>query len=226
MTEGTPFQDNVPPLPKSKSGVNGCLIGCLIAVLVAAIGTGAIVYFSYSAMTGAINEMTESEPRELPAVTIDEAGRAAANEKFTQLKSTLDNGGETKEFTFTGDEINALLRTNDTGVFGESVYVTVANGEIRGEVSLDLGRLIPLGIFDGRYANGSATFNVYTRDNRLFVFVESFQMKGEDAPAELVAQMRTKNLAEDMASDPSVQEWMGRIEAIDVVEDKVVVKLK
>lgn len=220
-------EERVPPLPKSSSGINGCLIGCLIVFVIGVAGVAIVAWFSYQSFQGAINDVTEPEPRELPALDVTEEERTAANEKFDRFQAAMESGGEEKEFSFTGEEINVMLRSNpDTSKFGDSVYVTIANGELRGEVSLNLGAIIPLGMFEGRYANGSATFNVYAQNDRLFVFVESFQMKGEDAPAELVQQIRTQNLAQDIANDPQMGPWIQKIDEINVVEDKLVVTLK
>lgn len=219
-------QDPVPPLPKPKSGVNGCLIGCLVAFLAAVVGVGLVGYFTYDAATSAINEMTESTPRDLPAVAISDEARTAADEKFARFKSALENGGGEKEFFFTGDEINVLLRSNKTAVFGEGVFVTIVNGEVRGEVSLDLGKLIPIWIFKGRYANGSAVFNVYTENDQLYVYVTSFQIKGKDAPQEIMDQLRAKNFAQELKDDPNIRRYMSKIQEISVDADKLVVKLK
>ena len=217
--------DDVPPLPKSSSGLNGCLIGCLIFFAVAVVGGGLVMYAGYRGVTGMLDAATETAPREIPPLALSEEEKKASEEKLTQLSTAFETGGDTKEFTLTGDDINVMLRAKEnTRLFGESVYVTVANGEIRGEVSLALGQLIPL--LDGRYLNGSATFNVSASDGRLFVFIESFQVKGEDAPPEMMAQLRVQNLAQEMANDPSLRDFVQKIEAIRVEEDRVIVTLK
>lgn len=217
--------DDIPPLPKSSSGLNGCLIGCLIFFAVAVAGAGLVGYAMYRGATGMLNAATETAPRELPPLTLSEEEKLASEEKLAQLSSAFESGGDSKEFTLSGEDINVMLRAKEnTRLFGESVYVTVANGEIRGEVSFPLGELIPL--LDGRYLNGSATFNVSASDGRLFVFIESFQVKGEDAPPEVMAQLRVQNLAQDMANDPSIRDFVAKIEAIRVEEDRVIVTLK
>lgn len=220
-------QEPVPPLPqKSRSNVNGCLIGCLIVFVVGLVGAGLVAFAMYKGLQTAVNEWTETEPRELPALEITDEERAAATDKFERFKTAMEEESGEKEFSFTGDEINFMLRSHpEAVVFGESVYVTVEDGEIRGDVSLNLGDIIPIGMFDGRYANGSAVFDVYTQDDRLFVFIESFQMKGEDPPPDISQQLRNQNLAQEMAGKPKFEAWMAEIQDIRVVEDRIVVTL-
>lgn len=220
-------EENIPPMPKSSSGLNGCLIGCLIVFLVGFAGAGLVSFFAYQGITGVLSATTETEPRELPPLELTEAEESAASEKYTKLTTAMEQGSDEKEFAFSGDDINAILRSSDhpqVQALGESVYMTIANGELRGEVSLELGRFIPL--LKGRYLNGSATFNVSASDGRLFVFIENFQIKGEDAPAEIMSQLRVQNLVQDMTSDPKMREIIEKIEEIRVEEDRLIVTLK
>ncbi len=221
-------QDSVPPLPKSSSNAKGCIIGCLIVFVIGVAGVGIATYAAYNAGMGALNAITETEPRPLPEVVMTEEETTAASEKFERFTEAVKSGAsDEKAFSFSGQEINVMLRSNDTSrVLGESVFVTVEDDEIRGEVSFSLGDLVPLPFMEGRYANGSATFSVSTNDGRLFVFIENFRMKGEDAPPEILEGLRQENLAKDMMSDPEFQEMMENIDSIAVEGDQLVVTLK
>jgi len=217
-------QDSVPPLPKSSSNVNGCLIGCLVVFAVVCLGGGILIFSMYKMIDGTITAYTEETPQELPALTLSEEQSTAAHEKIAQFESALDSGTGPREFSFTGDELNIMLRSSEPGqVFGESVYLTVANGEVRGEVSLDLGTFIPL--LDGRYANGSATFDIYTEGGMLHIYMDSFQVKGEPASEEFMEGVRSQNLALEVADDPEFRAWIEKIEAIRVEGDRLIVTL-
>ena len=217
-------QDSVPPLPKSSSNVNGCLIGCLIVLVVGLLGVAIAGFTVYKSMQGALTTYTEETPRELPALTLSEEQSTAADEKIAQFEAALDSGTGPREFSFSGDELNVMLRSSEPGqFFGESVYVTVADGEVRGEVSFDIGTLIPF--LAGRYANGSATFDIYTEDGVLHVYIDSFQVKGEAASEEFMSGMRVQNLALEMAEDPEFRAWIKKIEAIRVEGDQLIVTL-
>lgn len=214
-------------MPKSSSGINGCLIGCAIVLLVGVIGAGLVAFAVYQGAKGALDAATETAPRELPPLELSPEEQAASEEKFNQLKAAFESGSETKEFALTGNDINVMLRSGeDIRVLGESVFVTVAAGEVRGEVSLDLGSVIPIGFLKGRYLNGSATFDVSATNGRLFVFVENFQFKGEDPPAEVVDQLRSQNLAQEMANDPQFKDFFAKIDAIRVEGDQLIITLK
>ena len=217
-------QDSVPPLPKSSSNVNGCLIGCLVVLVVAVLGAGILAFTAYKTIGGAVTAYTEETPRELPALTLSNEQMTAADEKIAQFETALDTGTGPREFSFTGDELNVMLRSSEPGqFFGESIYVTVANSEVRGEVSFDLGKMLPL--LEGRYANGSATFNVFAEGGMLHVYVDSFQVKGEAASEEFMGGMRAQNLALEFADDPEFRAWIEKIEAIRVEGDQLIVTL-
>ena len=178
----------------------------------------------YKTVGGTITAYTEETPRELPALTLSEEQSTAANEKIAQFEAALDSGTGPREFSFTGDELNVMLRSSEPGqFFGESIYVTVANGEVRGEISFDLGTIIPL--LEGRYANGSATFDIYTEDGMLHIYMDSFQVKGEAASEEFMEGMRSQNLALEVAEDPEFRAWIEKVEAIRVEGDRLIVTL-
>lgn len=217
-------QDYVPPLPKSSSNVNGCLIGCLVVAVVGVLGAGIFGFTVYKMVQTSITAYTEEAPRELPALELSDEEMTAANEKLAQFRSAVETGTGPREFSFNAEELNVMLRSSEPGqVFGDSVYLTIANGEIRGEVSFDIGKLIP--ILDGRYANGSATFTVYTAGGMLHVYMESFQVKGEEASQEFMDGMAAQNWAQEVSTDPEFKAWIEKIEEIRVEDDKLIVKL-
>lgn len=218
-------QESVPPLPKSGSNFNGCLIGCLVVVVLGVLAAGIASYTFYRSIQGTVTAYTEDKPQELPVLKLDDAQMAAAKEKIEQFRAAVDSGTGPREFSFTGDELNVMLRNSEPGgLLGDSVYITIANSEVRGEVSLNLGALIP--IFNGRYANGSATFNVYTEGGMLYVFIESFQVKGQAASQELLNGMRAQNLAQEAAKNPQFQAWISKVDEIRAEGAKLLVKLK
>lgn len=221
-------QDPVPPLPKPRSNAKGCIIGCLIVFVIGVAGVGIGTYTAYNAGMGALNSMTEKEPRELPEVVMTEEETKAASEKLKQFTEAIKSAESSqKTFTFTGQELNAILRSNDTTrALGESVVVTIKDGVVHGEVSLNLGDLLPIPFLQGRYANGSATFSISARDGRLFVFVEGFRMKGKEAPPEILEGLRTENLAKDAMNNPDFRELMKNVESVAVEGDQLVVTLK
>lgn len=222
-------QEPVPPLPqKSNSNVKGCLIGCAIVAVVGIVGTALIAFAVYKMGMETLNAFTESEPRPIPEVSMTEEESAAAKAKFDAFKEAVQSGeSEQKEFSFTGQELNVMLRSNEeSATLGKSVYLTIEDGEISGEVSLNLGELVPVGFLEGRYANGAATFSVSAENGRLFVFIEDFRVKGEPASPQIQQELRKTNLAEDAMSDPDLQKMMDNIETVSVEGDKLLVTLK
>ena len=221
-------QDPVPPLPKSSSNVNGCIIGCLIVFVIGVAGVGIATYATYRAGMGMLDAVTEAEPRELPEVTMTDEESQIAAEKFKRFQAAIESeDAEEKTYSFTGQEINVLLRSPDTPLpIGKSVFVTVKDGELQGEVSLNLGDLIPVGFFQGRYVNGAATFSVSAEHGRLNIYIESLRVKGEEVPEEVRGQLRQTNFAENMNTNPNVQKFLERIKSISVEGDQLLGTLK
>jgi len=223
-------QDTMPPLPRSSSSSSskGCLIGCLIVFVIGVAGSALMGYVVYRAGLETLNAFTETEPQPIPEVAMTDGERDAVTAKMEGFVEAVKSGeSEEKTFVFTGQELNVLIRSfEDPRRLGESVYLTIENGEVKGEVSLNLGQIIPISFLEGRYANGAATFSVNARDGRLFIFVEQFQVKGKDAPPDIVEQFRQTNLADDAMGDPEFQNLMENIESIAVEDDRLVVTLK
>lgn len=220
-------QEPVPPLPpKSDSGTKGCLIGCAIVAAVGVVGTILIVFALYRASVETLEAFTETEPRPVPEVQMTEEEGAAARTKAQEFMSAVKSGeSEEKEFRFTGKELNVLLRSNpDLAAVGDSVHVTIEDGEMKGQVSLDIGQFIPF--LAGRYANGTATFDVSTNDGLLFVFIEDFSVKGEPAAPAVLEEVRKVNLAEDAKNDPEFVEFMNNVESVKVEGDQLIILLK
>lgn len=219
-------QDYVPPLPKSSgSNATGCIIGCAIVFVVGLLGTTLLLFMGYRLAQSQLTSMTEEVPRELPALDLEPAERQASEEKLAAFRTAMETGGDPREFSFTGDDLNVMIRNSDVGdIFGDSIYVTIANGEVRGKVSLDLGKLIPLA--DGRYMNGSATFNVFTEGGTLHVYMSSFQFKGEAASQEFMDGVGSQNFAAELADDPEFKAWVEKIESIKVEGDTMTVTLR
>lgn len=217
--------DNVPPLPKSSSNATGCIIGCAIVFVVGLLGTTLLLFMGFKLAQSKLSTITEEVPRELPALDLEPAERQASEEKLAAFRTAMETGGEPREFSFTGDDLNVMIRDSDVGeVFGDSIYVTIANGEVRGEVSFNLGEFIPL--LDGRYMNGSATFNVFTEGGRLHVYMASFQYKGEAASQEVMDGLSNQDFAAELADDPEFKRWVEKIESIQVEGDTMTVKLR
>tara|TARA_R110001592_G_scaffold347189_3_gene640504 strand:+ start:222 stop:899 length:678 start_codon:yes stop_codon:yes gene_type:complete len=223
-------QDQVPSLPKSSSNSNvkGCVIGCAIVFIVGAIGAGVVGYGLFRGVSGFMEAMTETEPRPIPEVTMTDEEATAVSEKLEAFKTALNSGDSAeKEFSLTGQEVNVLIRSDDTAkVFGDSVYVTIEGGEMKGEMSLRLGDLLPVAFLENRYLNGAATFSVSAQDGRLYIYVEELKIKGETAPDSIMDQLRQENFAAEMMKKPDFEGTMAKIESVEVVDDRLVVRLK
>jgi len=219
-------QESMPPLPKGdNSNAKGCIIGCAAAFLLVMITVAVAIYAVYAVVNGKVNQYTEDQPREIPQLELSEEALRASEDKLLALENAAATGEGPREFRLTGDDLNVMLRNSEGGaIFGDSTFVSVENGEVHGEVSLDLGKIIPF--FDGRYANGSATVNVFLEAGRLHVYVKSFRVRGEELPEDMLRNISSQNLADEEQNNPEFQAWVDKLESLNVEGNEIVLKLK
>ncbi len=210
---------------KSGSGTNTCLlaagIGCATVVLLAFIVVIAGFFLARSAVRAVVAEYTDSEPIDLPTVTVSEEEREAVKEQFDAFQQDLGEGVVTEPLTLTETEVNALIRYHpDFEEIQDNVYVAFEDGLVKGQISLPLDMIshMPLvgGLVEGRYLNGTGTFNIDVSAGRLVVRPEEIEVRGEPLPDQLMNELRGQNLLADIDHDPELARRIGQLESIEV----------
>ena len=210
---------------KSGSGVNTCLlaagIGCATVVLLAFVIVIAGFFLARSAVRTVVAEYTDSEPIDLPTVTISDEERESLQERFDAFQEDLAEGIATEPLTLTETEANALIRYHpDFDEIQDNVYVTFKDGFVQGQISLPLEMFshLPLvgGLVEGRYLNGTGTFNIDVSAGRLVVRPVEIEVRGEPLPDQLMNELRGQNLLADIDHDPELVQKIGQLESIEV----------
>ena len=202
------------------SFVKFVMIGCLSIIVLLVIG-GLIAFFGIrSYMSNLLEKYTETEPRALPELTFSEAEAQRVVARMDAFKKAVEESTPTEPLVLTGDEVNMLIHHHPQWKpLAGKVYVTIEEDKIQGQVSVSLeefGEFIK-----GRFLNGSAIFNVGLTAGRLFVFVESVEVKENPLPDELMQKLRSKNLAEDADPDPELTALIEKLESITVENGKL-----
>lgn len=217
------------PIRNTQPEKGGCLkklgCGCLVVVILLIAGSFFVYQNTKAIMAALSSEYTEPAPMELPAAHVPDAELAATSQRWDAFAKAVRSGqGEAAELSLTAREINALIQRSPA--WAGKVYVHIENDRIRSDISAPLGDLIKTDSFKGRWLNGSAGFRVSTVGGQPVVFLDSLSVRGKSAPNSFLKAVRSRNLAEDAFNNPKYADVMRRIESIDVLDDRLVIKAK
>ena len=213
-----PYQgDTNEPVKKSSFGC--CLWGCLTMFVLVVLTTIAAGVGGYWWLSSTVEKYTSATPEPLPQVEI-------APEQLTELQTRVDSfqesvktGEASEQLILTADELNALIQ-RDENLKGK-VYVVIENGQVSGRISIPAD-MVPGG--KGRYFNAAATFNVRLENGVLIVTCADVAVKGEQLPSAFIEGLSKENLAKDVYKDPEMAELLGRIERLEIVDDKIIIQ--
>ena len=217
--------------PPEKKGP-GCLFwGCLISgilFVVTIILIVALVFFVRGKIVDVMKEYTEPTPAELPEIQLAEEERQAIVDRWEQFRTALDDGKEA-ELALTSDEFNVVAQ-QVVPEAADHAYFTVEGDVLRGQISVPVEqfgqKLLGTDQLDGRYFNASGTFDVFLRNGLLVLQLQDAEVKGEPVPDEAMQQIRSQNLAENLANDPEKRELFSRFDRIEVEDGKIIMTSK
>ncbi len=209
-----------PPAPTGKK--RGCLFfGCMTAVvlaLVAGVGT----YFFVEWVSGLIEQYTGDEPLELPVADIAADDLEELRNRWDRFKREVQEDEAVEPLELTAEEINALIQNDpEWKNLKGRLYVEIDERDrVRGQVSIPLGDL-ESEPFDGRYLNGSATFEVSMESGVLVVTLTSVEVKGEPLPEAVLEGFLDQNLAGDLYDDAETAKLLRRLDKVEVKDGKI-----
>lgn len=222
-SQGNGLGNQMQPPPKSNAG-KYIGIGCVTILLVFI----ALGYGGYRALMGymedAITEYTDAEPRELPQPITLESGSGQTLDMFDDFVYALKNDEAVEPLVLDAEQINQIINYHpDFAVAANKVFVNIKDSLLSAEVSIPLDALKEMSqLLEGRYLNGALEFDVELKNERLEVYIESVEVKGELVPEELMQKIRTENFAKDFNNKSKNKELIEKLESIkldgDVVE--------
>ena len=210
-------------------GLKGCMLwGCITIVIIGVIGTGASI-FAFNKAVSTINKYLDDKPAEftLPAPTEDQVNSAAIKGKSLQDAIENQSGGT---FAFTDAEINAMISEGlkKQGATKIKARVTIADGEVKGEISVPVEELFPQA--KDKHLNGEATFEVKkaSRKDQLQIKLTDLTVRGESIPKNVMNSLKTANLAEEIYTNPENHEArkvLENVESITVEGDQIIFRV-
>jgi hypothetical protein len=187
--------------------------------LVALLVVGGYVGYHYVAHR-VVETYTEAAPLDLavPASTPDQLG--ALDGRIASFAQAVHNKRSTAPLELTSEELTALVaRIPDLQRVGGQARFTVAEGEVRSDLSLPLDRLG----YANRWFNGSATFGVTLENGVLVVTLKSASVRGQAVPQWIVERLGERNLAKDLYEKPDVAAFISRLESIRAADGRLVI---
>jgi len=199
------------------------LIGCLVVAVIGVVALAAGYYVVKGWLGGLVEEYTDTQPVELPRVTMSDEDLAALQARVKAFKDAFDAGEAAEPLVLSSDDINALIQQEPD--FQGAVYVAIEDDKVHGQISFPLDKL-DIGMVKGRYLNAEATFNVFVRDGFLFVGLDSAQVRGKAIPETFMAEIRSENLAKDVTNDPEVRDVIRKIQSLEVADGHITITPK
>jgi hypothetical protein len=210
----------------------GCLFwGCLISgilFVVFIILMVALVFFVRGKIVDVMKEYTEPTPAELPEIQLADEERQAVVDRWEQFRAALEEGQEA-ELSLTSEEFNVVAQ-QVVPEAADHAFFTVEGDQLLGQVSVPVEqfgqKLLGTDQLDGRFFNASGTFDVFLRNGLLVLHLQDAEVKGEPVPDEAMQQIRTQNLAENLANDPEKRDLFSKFERIEVQDGKIIMTSK
>jgi hypothetical protein len=203
----------------------GCFFyGCLSLVVLSLVLV-LVAYLGYRHLISwVVAEYTDTKPVVIESVEVSPAQLQALQKRVADFKAALDDQKFSQELRLTAEDINALI-ANDPGEkqLKNKLFVMIDGDRITGKVSWPLDKVWPSKL-KGRYLNGVATFKPSLENGVLLVTLEDLQVKGKPLPAQMLAQFKKQNLAEDIQKDSQNAQTIQKFESIRVTNGAVVLK--
>lgn len=228
MSNQTIFE---PGAPAKRSGCGGpCLKSCLGVTIVLAVLVVIGVFVLYNAVGRLADRYLDTEPMELPQVTLPPQEQQALEERIAAFEETFKTPGEVATLRLSDREINAYIQNlpedSDLAEFGKYFYVTIDDGTIRGDMSLPMSEVFPVGALGDRYLNGSATLRVEIAHGRLELYAENIELKNENLPDFILNELRGRNLLEELYGDPDFEQFQQSIDTFSIEGNEIILVLQ
>ena len=206
--------------PKARRGCffYGCITGLVLLVLLLG-GLLIGIHYAKKAISGLVNEYTDTQPMTLPTVQMSQA----ETDKLKAFEQAVRAQRPTEPLVLTADEINALIASSpDQKSLKGKFYVSFDDSRVKGQLSLPLQE-IGWKMVKGRYLNGRGTFNVSLQHGVLSVAPQTIEVKGKPVPDMYMQAIRNQNFAAALTNQPNATALLQGLQDIHVKDGKLIV---
>lgn len=213
-------------VPPQKPKGRGCFFyGCLTMVVLFLVVTIGGYFAVRAAVNSFVAKYTDTTPMELPKVELSKAEMEELDKRLATFKEGVEADKTVPALVLSADEINALIQRNEG--MKNKVSIGFEDDQVKGKISLPLGELNAPIIgrwLKGRYLNGTAGLKPTLQNGVLIVTLQSVEVNGQTIPADILASLKNRNLAEGFYSDPKTADVMSRLAGIEIKDGKVTIK--
>lgn len=157
----------------------------------------------------------------LPKTEMPQDDLDALLSRYDEFADAMRKHRTTEALELDETELNAIIQNHaDFRDVGEHAYLRIDEDVITGEISISLDS-IPF--FEGRFFNGTGTFDISLQNGFLWISLVDASVKGNALPRYIMEQLRLTNLAEDAGNDPDLRELIDGIDSIEVEDGKLVI---
>jgi hypothetical protein len=218
------------PQPKK----HGCFFyGCIISLIIFVLVVGGFFFLGWYAVhsiNALVAEYTDTQGVALPQDQISDADLASAKQRFADFQHALDAHTNTAPLVLTGPEINGLLASStNTQELSKWIHIDIQGDQIKGEVSLPLGKIapnMPLLHLQDRYLNSDGVFTAVLTNGELSVHLVSAEVRGKPLPDKIMAGISAQNLAQKATQDPRNASKIAQFDSIEIRDGKVIITPK
>jgi len=203
-------------------------IGCLAVIFLVIIVAALLYSGTKTVVSTLVEQFTDVAPASMPEVVLTAEEVDSAMRRWDEFKNALLQNQPAPTLVLTSNDINALIKNHpDWAIVKDQAYVNIEGDKVQAQVSVSLEPFSTIPLFGkyvkGRYFNGKATVDVFVRNGMLFVTVEGAEVKGRALPPEAIAELRQKNIAEDIRQNPNIAAILDRVERLEVADGKITI---
>ncbi len=203
----------------------GCFFyGCL-SVVILALACAVGLYFGVRyAINRAVEQYTSATPVAIEVVQASPAEIAAVQDRFKTFTDAIRAGQPAESLSLSAKDLNLLINhAPDLPQFKDHVQVTIEGAKLKAKLSLPLDSF-GIAKLKGRYFNGAAEVNASLENGVLFVTLDALEVNGKPVPEQIMAAIRSQNLAKDVYKDARSVEVLKKLDSIQVEDGRVLVK--
>jgi hypothetical protein len=127
-----------PQKPRHGCVFYGCISG-LVLLLLLAIGGLVTLHYAKKALSGLVNDYTDSQPMELPTVQMSSADLEQLKQRWKSFEEAVRAHKHTAALVLTADEINALMASDtDQKSMKGKFYISFDGDRVKGQLLTSL----------------------------------------------------------------------------------------
>ncbi len=208
----------------AETSQHGCLFwGCLgTGIIVVVLGVIVAAFLLYT--RNRLRDLTESTPRPVSGASVSAGSADRARREAEAMVAALDQN-TAGEFSFTADDLNALVATAPEAREVRGMAVFAIDGDrLSAQASVPLDGVPGMA---GRYLNDAhISLDLRCENGVLRLHAQDVTVKGEPLPTALMSQLRRVNLATALNRDPAAATALRRIEQVAVRDGRVIVRTR